>query len=84
MSGTDNDDVIKQRLRAVFQAVLATDARTDELTTDNCERWDSLNHIKLILSMEKEFGLEIDTDAVDMLYSTFENCLAYVRGVGSG
>ena len=51
------------------------------MTTDNCERWDSLNHIKLILSMEKEFGLEIDTDAVDKMYSNFENCLAYVRGV---
>lgn len=84
MSGPGKDDAIRQRLRAVFQSVLATDARTDELTTDNCERWDSLNHIKLILSIEKEFGLEIDADAVDKMYSSFEFCLAYVCEVVRG
>lgn len=81
MSGMDSNDVDRQRLKMIFGAVLSTDLCAEDLTTDRCERWDSLHHIKLILAVEREFAIEIDADAVDQMYSSFENCLEYVRSI---
>lgn len=40
---------------------------TDETNSDDIEDWDSLEHISLIVSMEKEFNLKFDIKQVNKL-----------------
>lgn len=57
---------IKLRLQNVFKDVFG-DEDIDiypELSTTNNEDWDSLTHIQLILSIEKEFNIKFTTNEV--------------------
>ena len=51
---------IYARLEKVFRVVFddETIAIRPELTADQVEDWDSLNNIRLILSIEKSFGIK--------------------------
>lgn len=40
---------------------------TDSTNSDDIEDWDSLEHISLIISMEKEFNMKFDIKEVNKL-----------------
>lgn len=52
-------DTVKSRLTAVFRDVFDDDdiELTDNTTADDIEAWDSLEHITLISTVEKEFKM---------------------------
>ncbi len=51
---------VYDRLNGVFRAVFDDDSITvcDKTTSADIEDWDSLEHIDLIVSIEKEFGMK--------------------------
>jgi acyl carrier protein len=53
-------DPILTRLTAVFREVFDDDELelTPEMTADDVDGWDSLAHIRLILSVQKAFGIK--------------------------
>jgi acyl carrier protein len=40
---------------------------SDQTSPSDSESWDSLNHIKLILQIEKEFNIKIDDSEINTL-----------------
>lgn len=60
------DEEIYARLNIVFRRQFKdeTIAVTAEMTGDDVKGWDSLNHVRLILSVEKEFGIKFRTSEV--------------------
>ena len=60
---------IKKRLNQVFQEVFDDDDLQifDEMTANDLEEWDSLMHITLVVSTEKEFGLLLNEKEVGQL-----------------
>jgi len=52
-------------MSAVFD--LPVEAITHDASTDTVEKWDSLGHLNLMLSLESEFGIEFsDEDLADL------------------
>lgn len=45
------------------------DKITKELSPDNVEKWDSLLHMELLVSLEEEFGIEFSDDQIASLMS---------------
>ena len=56
-------DEIYQKLTSVFQDVFRDDISVvvPEMTARDVDDWDSLSHIRLILTVEKEFGVKFST-----------------------
>lgn len=57
---------IFERLNEVFIDVFDDDdiELTEETTSDDIEEWDSLEHINLIVAVEKEFGIKFSMGEV--------------------
>lgn len=74
---------IRDRLRPVFaQALeLAPEADVDGLRHRDCDRWDSLAHLGLVVAIEDEFSVELDADQlIDM--DSFEAAVQILSDLG--
>lgn len=58
-----NND-ISARLDTVFKSTLALDTVPAGLSQKNCEAWDSVNHLNLILALEAEFGVAFEPEEI--------------------
>lgn len=55
------DDQIQQRLTQIFHEVFDEDSIivTRDLTAKDVDGWDSLAHVRLLLTIERKFGVKI-------------------------
>lgn len=71
--------MIELRIEKIFVKVFAVHAPRAINKTD-CEEWDSLKHIELILELEDEFDLEI-SDNTSLKITNYNSCLETIRGL---
>ena len=55
-----NESKLKKVLADVFK--LEVEMVNDETSVDNVERWDSLNHLNLVLALELEFNVSFSEE----------------------
>jgi len=61
---------IRTKLIEVMATIFGVDGQliTENASMDTIETWDSLKHMKLIIALEQEFGIEFDdAEVVEML-----------------
>ena len=65
---------IMEKVNEIFRDVFDDDTLviTDSTNSDDIEDWDSLEHITLVVSMEKEFDLKFDLKEVNALANVGE------------
>jgi len=63
------DDVLLAKLVEIFQDVLEDDELklSAETTAKDVDDWDSLNHVRLILTVEKSFGVKFSASEIGRL-----------------
>lgn len=63
-----------QKLTQVFHDVFDDDSIvvTPELTADDVDEWDSLAHIRLVVAVEKKFGMKFSAAEVGELKNVGE------------
>ena len=64
---TEND--ILTKLQAIFRDVLDDDeiVLTPELTAQDVDEWDSLNHVRLMLTVAEEFKIKLSAAEIGKL-----------------
>ena len=67
-------DEIMEKVQTIFRDVFDDDTLiiTDSTNSSDIEDWDSLEHITLVVSMEKEFSLSFDLKEVNKLANVGE------------
>lgn len=62
-------EYIAEKVQEIFRDVFDDDELiiTDETNSDDIEDWDSLEHITLVVMMEKEFSMKFDIKEVNKL-----------------
>ena len=68
--------MIELKIEKIFVKVFAVDAPR-AINKIDCEEWDSLKHIELILELEDEFDLEI-SDNNSLKITDYKSCLEIV------
>ncbi len=65
---------IFDRLNEVFRDVFDDESIsvTDTTTADDIEDWDSLEHINLVVAVEKEFGIKFNIGEVNTMKNVGE------------
>jgi acyl carrier protein len=65
---------IYERLTAIFHDVFDNEAieLTRELTADDVDEWDSLSHLRLVLSVEQAFKVKFSASEVGKLKNVGE------------
>jgi acyl carrier protein len=54
-----------EKLRALAAHILQIDVAPDQqIERASCARWDSLNHLRLIMAVEEEFGVRLEPDEI--------------------
>jgi acyl carrier protein len=63
------EDVLLAKLNEIFQDVLEDDELklTLETTAKDVDNWDSLNHVRLMLTVEKSFGVRFSAAEIGRL-----------------
>jgi acyl carrier protein len=63
------DDVLLTKLDEIFQDVLEDDdlKLSPETTAKDLDDWDSLNHVRLMLTVEKTFGVKFSAGEIGRL-----------------
>ena len=70
---------IESDLKDIFQNIFKVPKKKINMKTNfkNLRKWDSLNHVKLIMAIESKFKISIDPDqSIDML--SYKSILNYL------
>lgn len=57
---------MKELVRELVADILGMDPGDvgDELSRDNADNWDSLNHLRIVTAIEQEFGVSLSMDEI--------------------
>lgn len=57
---------MEEKIKKLFKEVLRIEdfKFNDNLSQDNCMNWDSINHLKIIVGLEKMFGIKFSVDDI--------------------
>ncbi len=60
---------VKNDIAEIFEDVMDVDDVTleDTTTADDIEEWDSLSHVRLIVAIERQFGIKFSNSEVENL-----------------
>jgi len=68
---------MKDKVYKILRLVL--DCEFDEdVSQENCEEWDSMNHINIVLELQSEFGFKVPVEDIEKLVS-FKAILLYLE-----
>ncbi|MFQ5698559.1 MAG: acyl carrier protein [Myxococcota bacterium] len=76
---------VRERLQEVFRDVFDDDdlVLADEMNADSIERWDSLEHVNLIIATEREFAIRFATREISLLKEADQNVGSFIRMIES-
>jgi len=68
-----SNDIVN-RLTTIFHAVFENDSivLSEDLTANDVDNWDSLNHVNLMITIEGEFGIRFTNTEISSLANVGE------------
>jgi acyl carrier protein len=75
----------RDRLQSIFRQVFNDPeiVLRDEMTANDVDGWDSLNHINLIVAVEKSLGIKFATAEISRLKEPGQNVGTFIRLIES-
>ena len=56
--------MIEERILNVLRTVLKDDTVDESCSQRNCEKWDSMSHLDLVVELEMEFGISLEPEEI--------------------
>jgi acyl carrier protein len=62
-------DEVRAKLKSIFETVLDVDDLDlrDDLSAGDVEEWDSLSHVRLIVTVERQFNIKFSNAEIEEL-----------------
>lgn len=55
---------MKEKIKEILKRTLNLTDINDDIAMTNCEKWDSLSHLNLVVELESEFGITIEPEDI--------------------
>ena len=55
---------MKNRIKEVMKRVFQLDEIADDISQLNCDKWDSMAHLNLIVELEEEFNISLEPEDI--------------------
>lgn len=68
-----------EQLLQIFKEVLETDTIDETVSQTNCDAWDSIHHLNLILAIESRFNISLEPEEMEQMQD-FATALKIVEG----
>lgn len=65
---------MKAKILEILREVLDDNSINESISQINCEKWDSLRHLNIVISIENEFNVSLEPEEIAEMKS-FENIL---------
>lgn len=71
---------IDQELKKIFKNIFGIDTKkiNKKINYKNIKKWDSLNHVKLIMAIESNFNISINPDE-GVNFTSYEKIFKYLK-----
>ncbi len=69
---------MEQKILSAMNTVFGLDNITTSISQENCEKWDSLNHLNLIVELESCFDVTFEPEEIAVM-TTFDKVLEIVE-----
>ena len=70
---------MEQRILELMKSVFKTDNLDETCSQQNCEQWDSMNHLNLIVELEMVYGVSFETEEIAQMRS-FDDVVRISKG----
>lgn len=68
---------IEQQIKDVLKRTFGITEISDDISQKNCEKWDSLRHLNLIVELESEFDISIEPEEMAVM-KTLQDIISIV------
>ena len=68
-----------EQLLQIFKEVLETNTIDETVSQTNCDAWDSIHHLNLILAIESGFNISLEPEEMEQMQD-FATALKIVEG----
>ncbi len=69
---------MEQRILELMKSVFKTDGLDETCSQQNCEQWDSMNHLNLVVELEMEFGVSFEPEEIARMRS-FDDVVRVIK-----
>ena len=70
---------MKEKLLNIFKEALEAPNIDESVSQTNCENWDSIRHLNLIVAIEGEFNISLEPEEMEKMVD-FKTALKIVEG----
>jgi acyl carrier protein len=63
---------MRERIKEVVKRTFELTGVDDDISMTNCDKWDSLNHLNLMIELESEFNISIEPEDIAVMRSLGE------------
>lgn len=60
---------MEEKVFEILKNALEIDAVNSDISRSNCEQWDSLKTLNIVIDLESEFGVDFEPDEIERMDS---------------
>jgi acyl carrier protein len=69
---------MREQIKEVIKKTFGISEVTEDISQKNCTKWDSMNHLNLILELESEFAISLEPEEISEI-KTLDDIEKYVK-----
>ena len=60
---------MEERVLEILRNILEQEDIDESCSQTTCEKWDSMNHLNLVIELESEFGISLEPEEIGQMQS---------------